>query len=164
MGTRLQWRGVVCCVAFGLSVAALGCGGAPHQHEFLNEAVPVTGKVTVDGKPLARATVTFTPDITSTGGRQALAITKDDGSYELSTAVPGLSLEQSKGALPGDYAVTVSCIAMPDGEPLPADIIDEHDAVSRGAKQLVPQRFTKIETTKLRAKVAAPAMQHDLAM
>lgn len=154
---------VVGCVAVGFHASITGCGGKP-RHEFLAGAVPVAGTVTVDGKPLARATVTLTPDITSAGGRQAVAITKEDGTYEASTSVPGLSLEESKGVVPGTYTVTVTCIGMPDGAPMPADIVDEHDAVSRGAKQLVPERFTKVETTKLRVTVAPPAVQHDLAL
>jgi len=151
------------CLAVGLLTGSAGCGGKA-RHDFLAGAVPVAGTVTVDGKPLARATVTLTPDITSVGGRQAVAITKEDGTYEASTSVPGLSLEESKGVVPGTYTVTVTCIGMPDGAPMPADIVDEHDAVSRGAKQLVPERFTKIETTNLRVTVAPPAVQHDLAL
>jgi len=144
-------------------VTGAGCGGKKRP-QFLDGAVPVTGMVTVDGKPLVRATVTLTPDVGSTGGRQAVAITREDGSYEAFTSVPGLSPEESKGVVPGTYAVTISCIAMPDGAALPADIIDEHDAVSRGAKQLVPVQFTNVETTKLRVTIAPPSVQHDLAL
>lgn len=53
--------------------------------------VPVSGIITLDGKPLQGARVTFDSD-----QRPAVGITSTDGSYKLSL-----------GALPGEYRVTI---------------------------------------------------------
>lgn len=147
-------------VVLGMVVGLVGCGSGP-EHGFLKQLVPATGRVTVDGKPLGGATVTFSPDIESSGGRHAMATTRDDGTYELSTAVPGVSPEDSKGVVPGEYIVTISKIAMEDGSPFPDDIVDEYDAVSRGAKQFVPPQYTDPGTSPLKVSVAAPKAEHN---
>jgi hypothetical protein len=60
----------------------------------------VTGTVTMQGKPLAGAVVTFVP--TSNEGAAASAITDSEGKYALTTWQAG------DGARPGDYHVKVS--------------------------------------------------------
>jgi hypothetical protein len=64
----------------------------------------VKGKVTLDGKPLANAGVVFTP---LDGGRQSMAVTDQDGNYEL------VYLRDIRGAKVGQHAVG---IAAADGE------------------------------------------------
>ena len=60
---------------------------------------PVTGTVTLQGKPIAGAVVTFVP----TGeGEAASAITNSEGKYALTT------WEAGDGARPGQYGVKVS--------------------------------------------------------
>lgn len=122
---------------------------------FLSGAVPVTGRVTVDGKPLPFASITFFPTVQS-AGRTAVAVTAEDGTYEMSTMVPQVPLTDSKGVIPSDYTVVISRVAMPDGTPPPADIIDEADAIAKGAKQLVPTKYTAPHTTPLKVTVASP--------
>ena len=60
----------------------------------------VTGTVTMQGKPLAGAFVTFVP--TSNEGEAASAITDSEGKYALTTWQAG------DGARPGEYRVKVS--------------------------------------------------------
>jgi hypothetical protein len=72
------------------AAACVGCGGGP---------VPVRGTVTLDGKPMAGATVTFLPE--DAAGRQATATTAEDGSFHLTTLAP------RDGAMPGAYKVVV---------------------------------------------------------
>lgn len=62
--------------------------------------LPVTGKVTKDGQPVAGALVTFQPQ--SAEGKPASGTTDDSGAYKLTTFVNG------DGALPGSYKVTVT--------------------------------------------------------
>lgn len=77
----------VCC---GLLLTSIvGCGGKPAS---------VTGVITLDGKPLERGTVGFSP---TSGGMQAAGIIQADGSYELKT-------NRDSGLDVGEYAVTVS--------------------------------------------------------
>src|SRR5436190_2913949 len=60
----------------------------------------VTGTVTMQGKPVAAAVITFVP--TSNEGQAASAITDADGKYALTTWQAG------HGARPGEYRVKVS--------------------------------------------------------
>jgi hypothetical protein len=81
----------------GLIVGVGGCGG-----RNLPDMGTVSGIVTVDGKPLPKATVRFFP----ASGRPSQAITRDDGSYEL------CYIGGDKGALLGEHRVTISTYMM----------------------------------------------------
>lgn len=82
------------CLLWGLTGSAfiVGCGGGPNL-------APVSGTVTVNGKPLPAAGVTFTPN---GGGRPAWATTDGQGRFALTTHKGG------DGALVGDHAVTIA--------------------------------------------------------
>ena len=153
-------RSVAFLLAVGPMFWTVGCG-AKGDHGFLNDVVPATGRVTLNGEALPGATIRFVPAIGSAGGREAMAITDQSGGYEMSTLVPGLSPDESKGVVPGEYAVAISRVAMPDGAPPPADIIDENDAISKGAKQSVPAEYTDPGTSPLKVTVAAPKFEND---
>ncbi len=64
-----------------------GCSGGSSDPK----PVPVSGTITLDGKPLQGARVTFDSD-----QRPAVGITSTDGSYKLAL-----------GALPGEYRVAI---------------------------------------------------------
>jgi hypothetical protein len=76
---------------------------------------PVSGAVTLDGKPLADATVTFTP-LEGSGDRlPSVGTTDSQGRYILWT-------EGETGALPGRHAVSVVIKPqLAEGESLPDD-------------------------------------------
>jgi hypothetical protein len=74
-----------------LSVAVLGCGDSRPQQ------VPVSGRVLIDGKPLAVGTVRFI----SPSHRPAGARLQPDGTFTLST------YELGDGCVLGEHAVTV---------------------------------------------------------
>jgi hypothetical protein len=93
------------CSAAALLVAAgaIGCHG---------EVVPVSGRVTLDGKPLADAVVTFQPlghgkamATTTTG---SVGKTDSDGRFRLRLVSP-----ERNGAAVGDHFITISA---PPGE------------------------------------------------
>jgi hypothetical protein len=144
----------------GVTLWNVGCG-SKGDLSFMSNAVPATGRVTVEGKPLPGANIRFIPTIQSTGGREATAITDADGAYEMSTLAPGVPPDQSKGVIPGEYTVVLSRVAMPDGGPPPADIIDENDAIAKGLKQYVPAPYTNPETSPLKITVAAPKAENN---
>ena len=75
-----------------------GCGGD------LPKLGAVKGKVMFDGKPLANAGVVFTP---IDGGRQSMAMTDQDGNYEL------VYLRDIPGAKVGRHDVRITAA---DGE------------------------------------------------
>ncbi len=86
----------ICCLA------AAGCG--PGLQE-------VTGKVTLDGKPVQGLEVNFEPVDPSTGGT-ATGYTQADGSFKLH--YPG----RKTGAPPGEYIVRIVGAEVDDGPPV----------------------------------------------
>ena len=84
------------------SAALLGCNGQPTlQTEY------VEGLVTVDGEPVAEATVTFVP-VTEGQGASATGMTNAQGIYKLTAAVTGdVAAVAEAGTLPGEYHVGV---------------------------------------------------------
>lgn len=95
-------------IALVPSLFFLGCGdGGPG-------IAGVEGTVTLDGQPLADASVVFAPQ----SGRPAGAKTDAEGRYELSFS------QGRKGAMPGVHRVMISTAAdasqTADGQPIPA--------------------------------------------
>ena len=133
-------------------LGALGCVGKgpedlspviPDPKTF----VPVSGVVTLDGKPLASAVVTFLP----TGrGLPANGETGEDGKYEIKT------MEQP-GAPPGEYKVAVSLLVSADGKPQglgPRSSIVQSAGMLSAKEQLAPT-CADLGRTKLHAIVEA---------
>lgn len=75
-----------------LVVVASGCGSR-------SRTSPVTGTVTLDGKPLAGASIQFVPQ---GAGRDATGETDAGGQFVMSTFQP------RDGVMPGSYKVTIS--------------------------------------------------------
>lgn len=94
---------LVCCLA--------GCGGPEGQ----KAVYPVSGKVTLRGAPVAKATVIFQP----VGKDQAVAtaMTDTEGGYKLTT------YDSFDGATAGKYEVLISKSAAPAASNAPT-----HDA------------------------------------
>ena len=80
-----------------LSVLARGCGS--EQALPVSPPVPVKGRVTYRGKPLAKGTITFEP---TDGGREARGTIGPDGTFVLTTN------QEGDGALIGVHRVAVS--------------------------------------------------------
>src|SRR5438067_2166344 len=106
----------------GLLLGAAGCGSS--------NIAPVSGKVTLDGKPLANATVIFEPISSEKNpGPGSTAKTDENGQYTMQ-----LMTGRANGALVGKHKVMIT--AYPGGG----------DAPSSGAnmiaqKCLVPDRY-----------------------
>lgn len=83
-------------VAIALAPLVSGCGeGGP-------ALVPVSGTVTINGKPLEGANVQFNPDLSSNkDGQYAEDTTGPEGNYKLMT-------KGRSGIVPGKYKVTIS--------------------------------------------------------
>ncbi len=85
----------------------VGCGGAKYA--------PVSGRVTLDGQPLADAVVIFQPigDPKSPGGPGSAGKTNANGEYTLQVVEPG----RRAGALVGKHQVQISTrITAPSGD------------------------------------------------
>lgn len=82
-----------------LLVAAMGCGAQQDGFDYQ----PVTGKVTMDGEPLAGATVAFIPQSSALeSGRPSTGMTDESGMFTLT------SMGGHDGAVVGDHVVSIS--------------------------------------------------------
>ena len=91
-------------------VASSGCGG-PERPPLAR----VTGSVTIDGKPLADATVRFTPE----EGRPSTGVTDSNGKFEL------VYTADSKGAMLGKHTIRIEPQTTDD------DLSEEEDQARR---------------------------------
>lgn len=123
MPHRRQFKGACGWSCFlSLLITVAGCGGNP---------ATVSGVVTMDGQPLQRGKVGFTP---TSGGLQAMGQIDSDGSYELSTNLkPGLQV--------GEYQATV--ISTEPG------IADPNGGPPMPGKSLIPRRYARTSTSDL---------------
>ena len=99
--------------------------------------VPVSGKITYQGKPVEQGTVTFIS--TTPGGRNATGMIGSGGYYTLQTDEP------KDGALPGPYNVTIFA--------RDEVILDYIPKKPVPPKYLVPAKYEKPDTSGLTATV-----------
>lgn len=142
----------VMCVFAGVAMAVAGCGGVRRY--------PIEGIVTLDGKPEKDAAITFIP---AAGGRPGLAFTKADGRFAIREAgiVEGLmsgryqvvvfkaimsSVQTVRGPAPGPH---------PEDQPVP--LIDIPIGSQKIERYIVPERYTRPETSGLEVTVTGPA-------
>jgi hypothetical protein len=123
-----------------LLILLAGCGDTGQSGLY-----PTTGKVTLDGAPLSRASVVFSP--TGAGsGSVATGLTDGSGQFTLSTG-------GREGAAKGTYMVTVFAQddARPTGGPSPPARGPSGDGggMRRRPKLLVPERYTLPEKSGL---------------
>ena len=134
------------CLLLPMLVGILGCGGSPK----LPDTVPVTGVVTLDGKPLDGALVNFA---STSNGVGAFGLTNEQGEYKLEIMVGRLTKE---GAVPGEYKVTISRFVDPEGKRVK---MDEPRAIP--GRQSVPRRYSDPTETLLMGKVDAAGGKQD---
>lgn len=144
-------------LAFALT--ALGCGSGEDLSKFKEGLVPVTGTITLDGKPLEGAGVLFIPASAAkiggkgdVGARMAMGETDAQGKYSLispphgSDAVP----EEYQGCLPGEYVLALDRRRMPDGS-IPDPGAESPQAMK--AEQTIPAKYTNPMSSGLKATV-----------
>ena len=141
-------RTILAAMSVSAALLLSGCGDGVDRPE----TVPVSGKVLLDGEPLGGALVTMVSD---TGGRPAITRSRDDGTFTMTTFVPG------DGVIPGRYKITVS----KDSETqntydAPGDESEDYDGstdrgfvADAGPKPVVPERYGSAATTDLIAMV-----------
>ena len=136
---RLRGRSTVAAAA-GLLIGAIsGCS----ESLELPKTFPVGGRVTYNGEPVPKGTVTFQPD----QGQSAVGEIQSDGSYHLTT------FAQGDGALPGHHRVfivanTADPTKMPGSSP-----------GWTPPKELVPKKYNSAETSGLEATVSQDRKQ-----
>ena len=124
-----------------LAGLVVGCGSGEDPHP---PTVPVQGKVTYQGQPVTKGTITFQPP----GGRPSVGEIQPDGTYSLST------YGQKDGAILGPHQVM---IVANTGDPTkmpssPGYVVP---------KDLVPQKYSSLETSGLEAVVTSEKKSYD---
>jgi hypothetical protein len=127
-------------VAWALLVLliAIGCNKRPN----LPPQYPVSGTITLDGKPLGGAGIMFLPR-GETRGTGAFAMTDAAGKYSLKTDYGG------PGAPNGEYAVTISKVVNRDGTPY----VPNPNAAEAGERETLPGTYSDSMKTVLTATV-----------
>jgi hypothetical protein len=148
--TAVSGRNLLLFVVFA-AVTYLGCGAS-------DLPVPISGKVTVNGVPVANAGIVFHPH--DGKGRPASAETTEDGTYRLTTFNAG------DGALKGEYRVTLvweepvhPYLALRDGAPQKDALRQEYLAWKEKHKDQpspIPPEYANVGSTPLVQKVPAP--------
>lgn len=127
------------CLFAGLMMAVVGCGG--------DGKVSVKVKVVKDGKGVDGAAVVF-----------------HSGTLAPCAGVTDANGEATVGAPPGEFKVTVSKMPVVEGNDPKAsmDMMKKMMTAGKGgpgkggpAKDLMPEEYTKVDTTKLSVKVPA---------
>jgi hypothetical protein len=152
MRCRAAWLPVVAALLLALPA----CGRSRPA------VAPVSGRITLDGKPVTTGVVVFYPQT----GRPATGPIGPDGRYTLGTFTP------TDGALPGSHRVVIESRTVSTGPPRPArqttppppgipdDIAQEWvagtlSAIATETEWFVPEKYAAQSTTPLRADVAA---------
>jgi len=123
-----------------------GCGSDKLKTER------VTGIVTMNGKPVAGAVVTFSP-VDRTKSHPATGHTDDKGKYTLQTLLGDVDA----GTTPGDYKVMVTKTKdVETGRVQKVTVGDQVEEVKEmKSEQLLPKRYSSISSTPLKKTVIA---------
>lgn len=127
----------------GAACCSIGCGGSR------SDMVPVSGKVTYEGKVVTEGTITFYP---VAGGRPSTGPIGSDGNYKLSSVEPG------DGAMLGDHKVAIEARKVVSSGPVIKTFEDElsqDGSLPKAPKiiWLVPETYSTPDTSDLTATV-----------
>ncbi|MDB5389742.1 MAG: hypothetical protein JWM11_5388 [Planctomycetaceae bacterium] len=130
------------CLCFGLLLGAIGCSGSGSI--ALPDTVAATGMVTLDGKPIQFAMVTFVPR-TGTKGIECTGVTDETGDFDLK------QIRGKDGVPPGEYTVVINRYVKADGTPVALD--GSEPPANLGAVESLPSCYSNPGESKLTAKV-----------
>ena len=145
--TRFGFRRVVVSMVGALLLASPGCGKG--RKGPVLDLTPVTGMVTLDGKPLADADVGFYLQGTVPAGYFGSGARTDaDGKFQLLCGA-------EQGAVPGAYKVTVSRITDAQGDPVQtSEGMDlEQLKIPCQAQESLPAKYSDVGQTELTTTV-----------
>lgn len=129
------------CILTGLLVTVAGCGGGPY------EFAPVSGRVTLDGKPVAGAKVRLLPQKTAGSdlvGPASIGVTDADGWYSVTTG--GTSTRS--GAVVGTHRVVISTL---ETKPDPSGRFAEREIIV--TKEQIPRPYNDLRKSPLLLEV-----------
>ena len=115
---------------------AVGCSGPGFDF------VPVSGRVTKNGQPLANVRVTFQPEGENPGPGSA-GTTDADGRY---TLVVSSQQYQGDGAVAGRHRVAIGTILPGEGGPPTDSDVGSADGEPLAGKELIPPEYNQDST------------------
>jgi hypothetical protein len=128
-----------------LGIVISGCGSS-------GKTAAVTGRITYKDKPVAKASVSFTPAEGATPA--ANGITDEDGGFTLSTF--GIN----DGALPGNYRVAVIARG-PDRPPRPGEMGSGMPGEMMPGEAIIPTKYFARDSSGLTYEVKPGKNQAD---
>ena len=151
---------LLCCLLVASLIVVVGCsrrGGAGN----IPKTAPVSGIVTLDGKPVDGASVVFVP--AQSPGWGAYAITDSSGRFVLKSS------EEVSGAVPGKYFVQVTKLVSGSGETqflVKEDI--EHALAAGGktsdggsdVKNVLPEKYSNAKTSGIEVTVPETGLEN----
>jgi len=124
----MRFSAVMFCLPLILSGCSGGSGADPNL-------IPASGKVTIDGQPLLKGTITFFSKSGSHSSNSAI----ENGSFSLNSSA------SARGILPGEYLVSII------SEEQEATFDDSGKVIP--AKSAVPEKYVDAKTSGLTATV-----------
>jgi len=131
-----EFRTLSLLLAAAGCLLAAGCGGQDGP-----AVVPVSGRLTMNGEPLAGVRIRFFPGESHTQGVTAFADTNEEGGFDITTQKP------ADGIVPGQYLIDVN-MPSPVAEPPPGT-----KGWDLSAKQVessdIPEKYRDAKTSEL---------------
>lgn len=140
-GCAWSWTAVVMASSI---MAAVGCSGSGSPGR--PPTYPATGTVSLDGKPVAGATITLVPQ---GGGQPAVAVTDPSGGFRLTTFQAG------DGAVAGTYGVTVEKRVAPGAAAADGAEYQPPTGPLPPPENVLPAKYASVETSGLAATIEA---------
>ena len=135
-------------VLFGWAIFLLIIAGCSQSGPPRPKAVPVSGKITYQDKPLAEAQVSFVSNLDNKDVFPARGITNSSGEFTLTSYVD--PQHEVSGATPGDFVVTVTKTPKRSKDEVMAEFA-KNPAME--FKSLVPKKYGDSKETPLKATV-----------
>lgn len=130
-------------VCFALAVLLTGCGTTASNQPPL---MPVSGTVTLDGKPISGVAISFIP-IGATHSTGASGYTDNAGRYKI------MATRGGTGTPVGEYRVVAIKWVMPDGSDFPTNSKVGPMNIKSPAKQVLPAKYSAWDQPILKATV-----------
>jgi len=145
-----NWRSVgqpligLACTLAMLIVTTIGLLSGCSQHSDDPTTYPVTGRVTLDGSPVAKATVVFLP---KTGGGAIIvqAMTDAEGEFDVHTFLD-MGKRILHGMMPADYRIKIIKLESLSGQA---------PALVRRPRYALPKKYASERTSGLETTVSA---------
>jgi hypothetical protein len=137
-------RGHLRVLGLCLWTTLAGLAGGCATDDAHPPTVPVQGKVTYQGQPVPKGTVTFQPD----GGRPAVGDIQPDGTYRLST------FGDKDGAVAGNHKVMIIANT---GDPTKMPSTPGYVT----PKDLIPKKYGDVKTSGLEIAVSKDKKDYD---